>query len=216
MAVAIPQIMKVMTVPSSPDPSPARGEGRFRRTQNSSWRRTALRKNSLSPLAGQRRPASSCWMMRRRRFLNGRRALQVVLHGQRHGLVELRCGAQQRAPQGIGRQRRQRRRQGDAAAGRAHRPAVVVVQMIGVEQGNFRLPARLLARPAAAPASPATWSACGSSCGCGVTTTSGRKCSSRATRSASRLRPLGRPSASAGRGSGLWRRAANIGLARLA
>lgn len=30
-----------------------------RRTQNSSWRRTALRKNSLAPLAGQRRPASS-------------------------------------------------------------------------------------------------------------------------------------------------------------
>src|SRR5690606_20657630 len=55
--------------------TPAGAESRARyssRTQNSSWRRTALRKNSSSPVVGQRRPASTRWIVLRKRFFSGR------------------------------------------------------------------------------------------------------------------------------------------------
>ncbi|MNP17344.1 hypothetical protein D3C76_1097730 [compost metagenome] len=76
--------------------------------------------------------------------LERHRRLQVVHHAQRHGLVPLLL---QRHRQAIRLHRLdgiEGRRQGDAVTAIAHRPTVVVVQVVGVAQQRGRLPVQAL------------------------------------------------------------------------
>src|SRR5690606_36012823 len=82
-----------------------------------------------------RRPAPTCQNAldsSAHALLQWQRYLQVMLHGQRHGLVQASLGIQRRTPKPISEQWLDSRRQGNTAARRPHGPAVIVVQVVGV------------------------------------------------------------------------------------
>ena len=72
--------------------------------------------------------------------------LQVMHHAQRHGFITL-LREVERQTAGLQYEGRvEHRRQGDAIPAIAHRPAIVIVQMVGIPQNRRRLPLQPLQR----------------------------------------------------------------------
>ena len=66
--------------------------------------------------------------------------LQVMHHPQRHGLVALLCKAQRQAARAQAERGIEHWRQGNAVTAVTHRPAIVVMQVVGVAEHRGRLP----------------------------------------------------------------------------